>query len=179
MNTQKKGTKNVTREQSLTAACVLRSKNLILLSAARKCSENALALYNHSCTELPSRNTQTDFQQVVDVQKDTFKRNIAVYLKEIFMLNGRSDSAERIGDKYHLGFSDLKAGFLAFHKENADKEITEFGLILNTQSPLKMGKIYPAHAIMPHLKVLQDDSIKGIAYYIFAQKILKDDEEYN
>lgn len=166
------------QRKALTSACVLRSKNIAIAKAARVVNRQQQYLCNMIPPMLPSRCYLDEIMKELDVRIDGYKRDIALYLKQIVALNNKDIKVPELEEteaRYHFSTRDIKSGYLFFYKNAASTWITGV-LILNDSTDLEMGTIYEFNEVKDKLKDLEDQTVKDSVAYIRSVKKIEEDE---
>jgi hypothetical protein len=173
------------RGRSLTEACIVRSKNIIIAKAAFITNRQTQFLCSRIPPFLPSGNIIDELNKELNVRIDGYRLDIALDIKEIITLNNRKDILVdcKLEDQYHFSSVDLKNGYIEFFKKEMDKETNKYVLtdhisgvlVLNDTTPhLKIGSIYDFKKVMHHLKSLKNDSIQNSVAYIRSIKKIEE-----
>lgn len=174
------------RVRSLTEACVSLSKNIVIAKAAQISNRQTQFLCNRIPPFIPDAKKLDELNKSLDVRKHGYKLDIGKYLKEILfnsihydILLERNDIKVLMGDinaKFNFSTDDLRSGYVAFIREQSDKELIDFILVLNDKTELSVGEIYTFKEAEHVLTNLKDSTVKNCAAYIYSAKKLKDDE---
>jgi hypothetical protein len=184
---KKKSESGYTRVRSLTEACVLRSKNIVIAKAAQISNRQTQLLCGRIPPWLPSSEALKEIDRELDVRMDGYRRDIGKYLKEIVTLSKHFDELMKRKDikalvkdieaKYHFSTNDLRQGYVSFIRENTDKELIDYVLVLNDKTELEVGQFYTFNECKNHLTSLKDNTIKTCAIYVHSAKKVEENEK--
>lgn len=121
--------KKENHERSLIEGSISLSKRIIVCKAALYTNRETQFFINRIPPFLPSQGYLKEIEMELSNRIDEYEIQVAKYLKQILLLNGRKDIVESIfteglRDKFHFSSKDLKDGYVCFHKNAYSTWIT-------------------------------------------------------
>jgi len=176
------GEKSTSPGRSLTEACVLRSRNIILLKAAMLQNRQAQFFLDRTPPALPSRRYLNEIAMEATNRIDEYQRDIARYLQQIVLLNKKDTM---VGDKFCFSSKELKDGYIFFYKHAYSNYITgvlvlgEFENKPEDKIKIEPGMIFEFNEIKGYLNQIKSATEHNIVFNHASKKIKKYEKRTN
>jgi hypothetical protein len=168
-----KNNKNL--EQSLTGACVLRSKNIILLKAAKFENRHTKFFLDRTPPLLPSHKYIMELEKEITNRIDEYQRDIVKYLRQILVLN-KAYKIE-LGEKFYFSSRELKDGYVFFYNHPFSNYITgvlilgKFNAKPEDKIKIEPGMIFEFNEIKKYLNQINSVIDNTVALHYATKKI--------